>query len=128
MFSIPIDLSQRPSQCQSDLQIVSDREDLYIVPGMVNCITCALDEQGPVTWQIEVDGDLVVATSPTAAQFATVEGNYLILMTPEDYVLLGSTGRRDIVCSGPGFPFLEARLVSPSKNIIFVIMLNLLKL
>ena len=71
---------------------------------------------GDVVWQIEVDGGLVPTTSSTAAQFASTMNNYLIIAMPEDYVLPGTSGRRDIFCSAPfGTPSLEARLASPSK-------------
>ena len=63
-----------------------------------------------------MDGDLVPATSPAAAQFSTTMNNYRIMAMPEDYVEPGVSGRQDILCSAPaGTPSLEARLASPSK-------------
>ena len=63
-----------------------------------------------------MDGDLLPTTTSTAAQFASTMNNYLIIATPEDYVIPGTSGRRDIICSTPsGSPSLEARLASPSK-------------
>ena len=107
-------LTQTPAQCVHNLRIETDRQNLYIMPGVVNCISCNLN--GDIAWQIEVDGDLIQATSPTAAQFASTMNNYLIMAMPEDYVLPGISGRQDILCSTPvGTPFLEARLASPSK-------------
>jgi hypothetical protein len=51
--------------------------DLYITPGLVNCFSCALDAGGSVNWQVELDGDLVPAsTSPDVA----VDGNFLLLL------------------------------------------------
>ena len=103
-----------PAQCVHNLRIETDRQDLYIMPGVVNCISCNII--GDIVWQIEVDYDLILISSPTAAQFAITVNNYLIITTPEDYVLPGTLARRDIVCSTPvGTPSLEARLASPSK-------------
>ena len=97
-----------------NLWIETDRQDLYIMPGVVNCISCNI--VGSIAWQIEVDGDLFQATSSSAAQFASTMNNYLIIAMPEDYVEPGTLGRRDILCSAPaGSPSLEARLASPSK-------------
>ena len=103
-----------PAQCVHNLRIETDRQDLYIMPGVVNCISCNII--GDIFWGIEVDGDLVPTTSPTAAQFASIMNNYLIIAMPEDYVEPGTSGRRDILCSAvAGSPSLEARLASPGK-------------
>ena len=112
---IPLGLTQTPpAQCVHNLRIEIDRQDLYIMPGVVNCISCNI--MGDIAWTIEVGGDQIPTTSSSAAQFATAENNYLIIATPEDYVLPGTSGRRDIFCSAPiGTPSLEARLASPSK-------------
>ena len=97
-----------------NLRIETDRQDLYIMPGVVNCISCNI--MGDIVWQIEVDGDLIPATTSSAAQFASTMNNYLIIATPEDYVLPGTSGRRNILCSAPaGSPSLEARLASPGR-------------
>ena len=114
---IRLGLTQRPAQCVHNLRVMTIREDLYIMPGVVNCISCALDSMGDVAWQIEVDGDPVPATTPTAAQFVTVMNNYLIIAMPEEYVLPGTSGRQDVVCTSLTTPgsSLEARLASPSK-------------
>ena len=58
--------STPPAQCVHNLWIETDRQDLYIMPGVVNCISCNI--VGDVAWQIEVDGDPVPIISPTAAQ------------------------------------------------------------
>ena len=82
------------------------------MPGVVNCISCNI--MGDIAWQIEVDGDLILSIA--AAQFVSTMNNYLIIAMPEDYVEPGTSGRRDILCSAPtGTPSLEARLASPSK-------------
>ena len=99
-----------------NLQIVTDRQDLYIMPGVVNCISCNIVSD--IAWVIEVDGDRFPATSPTAAQFVSTMNNYLIIAMPEDYVLPGTSGRQDIFCYSSalaGSPSLEARLASPGK-------------
>ena len=112
---ISLGLTQTPpAQCVLNLQIENNREDLYIMPGVVNCISCNI--MGSILWQIEVDRDLVPVTSSLAAQFASTMNNFLIFVTPEDYVEPGTSGRRHILCSAPaGTPSLEARLASPSK-------------
>ena len=102
-------LAQEPSQCVHTLRIENNREDLYIMPGVTNCISCAV--AGDVVWQITVNGILVSASS---SQIASTENNYLIIPSPESYVLPGQPGRRDIVCIGASSS-LEARLASPSK-------------
>ena len=97
-----------------NLRIEINRQDLYIMPGVVNCISCNI--MGDIAWQIEVDGDLVPATTSLAAQFVSTMNNYLIIAMPEDYVLPGTSGRQDIFCSAlAGTPSLDARLASPSK-------------
>ena len=82
------------------------------MPGVVNCFSCALDTTGgSISWQVELDGDLVpVSSSPDAV----VNDNLLIIAMPDDYVQPGTSGRRDIGCSANGRS-LEARLASPSK-------------
>ena len=103
-----------PAQCVHNLRIEIDRQDLYIMPGVVNCISCNI--MGDIAWQIEVDGDLLPITSAMAALIASTVNNYLIITMPEDYVLPGTAGRQEILCSAPaGSPSLEARLASPSK-------------
>ena len=102
-------LAQVPSQCVHTLRIENDRVDLYIMPGVTNCISCAV--AGDVVWQITVNGILTPASS--APQIASTENNYLIIPSPESYVLPGQPGRRIIECNGASS--LKARLASPSK-------------
>ena len=82
------------------------------MPGVVNCFSCALDTtSGSVSWQVELDGDSVpVSSSPDAV----VNGNFLVIAMPDNYVQPGTAGRRDIHCSA-NHQSLEARLASPSK-------------
>ena len=81
------------------------------MPGVVNCFSCALDTGGSVSWQVELNGDLVpVSSSPDTV----VDGNCLVIAMPDNYVQPGTAGRRDILCSANG-QSLEARLASPSK-------------
>ena len=103
-----------PSQCVETRRIESDRMDLYITPGVVNCFSCALDTTGNVNWQVDLDGDLVVVTlSPDAVAV----GNFLVIAMPDNYVQPGTSGRQNIVCSlaNNDAVRLEARLASPSK-------------
>ena len=114
-FFICLGLTETPpAQCVHNLRIETQRQDLYIMPGVVNCISCNI--LGDIFWLIEVDNDLVLTTSSIAAEFASTMNNYLIIAMPEDYVEPGTSGRRDILCSAvAGSPSLEARLASPGK-------------
>ena len=89
--------------------------ELYITPGVANCFSCALDTMGPINWQVDLDGDLVVVTlSPDAVAV----GNFLVIAMTDSYVQPGTSGRRNIVCSLANNEALrlEARLASPSKS------------
>ena len=110
-------LAQVPSQCVHTLQIKNDREDLYIMPGVINCVSCAV--AGDVVWEITVNGIQVPVSS--ASQIASTENNYLIIPSPESYVLPGQSGRQNIECIGVSS--LEARLASPSKMDQFIVIL-----
>ena len=44
-----------------------------------------------------------------------VEGNYLVLPSPGDYVLTGNSGRRNIICRDNLGDEYAARLSNPSK-------------
>ena len=114
-----IGLAQVPSQCMHTLRIENNREDLYIMPGVTNCISCAV--AGNVIWHIRVNSILMPVLSASASQIASTENNYLIIPSPESYVLPGQSGRRDIECVGASS--LEARLASPSKRDQFIMIL-----
>ena len=102
------------------LRIENDWEDLYITPGVTNCISCAV--AGGVLWQITVNGILTPVSS--APQIASTENNYLIIPSPENYVLPGQSGRRNIECIGASYASsLETRLASPSKMDRFIVIL-----
>ena len=103
--------SPPPSQCVKTFRIEQDRTDLYIMPGVVNCFSCALDANGSVSWQVEVDGDLVpVSASPDIV----VNGSFLIIAIPGNYVTPGTSGRRNIICTNlANGQILDARLASP---------------
>ena len=81
------------------------------MPGVVNCFSCALDTMGNVNWQVDLDGDLVpVSLSPDAV----TDGNFLVIAMPENYVLPGTSGRRNIVCTSlANGQIFDARLASP---------------
>ena len=83
------------------------------MPGVVNCFSCALDNKSDVTWQVSsLDGELIpVSSSPDAV----TDGDFLVIVMPETYVLPGTSGRRHVVCTSlfDGHS-LEARLASPS--------------
>ena len=109
------------------LRVEYNRINLYITPGVVNCFSCALDNKNNVTWQVSLpDGEPIpVSSSPDAV----TDGNFLVILMPEMYVLPGTSGRRLIVCTSlSGGQILEARLASPSisymcHNIINFMML-----
>ena len=67
------------AQCVHNLRIEIDRQDLYIMPGVVNCISCNI--MGDIAWQIEVDGDLTTSTSSIAVRFVSTMNNYQCLRT-----------------------------------------------
>ena len=84
------------------------------MPGVVNCFNCTLNTAGgSVSWQIELDGDLVPVSTSRAPDIV-VDGNFLVITKPDNYVQPGTSGRRDIYCSANS-QSLEARLASPSK-------------
>ena len=112
-------LAQVPSQCVHTLRIENNREDLYIMPGVTNCISCAV--AGNVIWHIRVNGILMPVSSTSASLIASTENNYLIIPSPESYVLPGQSGRQNIECNGASS--LEARLASPSKMDQFIMIL-----
>ena len=107
-----------PAQCAQTFRIEQDRTDIYIVPGVVNCFSCALDTIGNVAWQVDLDGSLVPATSPSALAFGIeIVNNFLVITMPESYILPGTAGRQVITCGSLlNFQSLEARLASPSEN------------
>ena len=86
------------------------------MPGVVSCFSCALDANGmsQVVWEIEVDGNLVPVSLSTSN--VTIVGNFLVIWTPDSYVLPGTAGRQTIACvHNINGQQLEARLASPSK-------------
>ena len=87
------------------------------MPGVINCFSCALDTNGSIAWQVSVNDDLVPVSSSSDA---VADDNFLIIAMPEKYVLPGTSGRRDILCTSvDNGQNLEARLVSPSKRRCF---------
>ena len=106
----------QPERCVQNFRIDTDHADLIIVPGVINCFSCALDNaSNPATifWEVSLDSEFVPATS---VPFIDIEGNFLILPTPESYVEPGTAGRRDLVCTDSNGQELEARLVSPGNH------------
>ena len=104
--------------CGANLTIESSVSLLFITPGVKTCISCALDMNEPVTWQVELpDTQLKVAVDPMTVPYATeTDENYLILYEPSAYVLPGAVGVRQVMCTGIySASTLEATLASPSK-------------
>ena len=89
---------------------MQDGTDIDVTPGVVNCFSCALDSMSGIAWQVEMNGRLVPALS---SPDAVVDGNFLIIEMPDDYVSLGPSGGRNITCTSlfDGQSF-EARLTS----------------
>ena len=120
-LSIATGLAQTPpAQCApaGTFRVERDREDIFIVPGVVNCFSCNLDTQGDIAWQVENEsGDLVAVT---ASDDVVVDGNFLIIAMPDNYVQPGTGGRQDIECVrlSDGIRY-EIRLSSPSKSKMF---------
>ena len=99
-----------PSQCVQTFTIMQDGTDIDVMPGVVNCFSCALDSMSGIAWQVEINGRLVpVSSSPDVV----VDGNFLIIEMPDDYVPFGQSGGRNITCTSifDGQSF-EARLTS----------------
>ena len=87
-------------------RIEEDGIDIFIIPGVVNCFSCALDTQVEVVWQTE------------GSEAPLERDNYLIIAIPETYILPGISGRRNITCISTidnGLLPLRARLASPCK-------------
>ena len=93
----------------------TNEDNIYIVPGVVNCFMC--DLPGTIAWQVEENRDLV---PPSQSPNAEAVGNFLVIASPDNYVRPGTAGRRDIVCTSltDGRDY-EVRLASPSKNIAY---------
>ena len=106
-----------PQGCEQNFWIEQDRVNLFIIPGVVSCFSCALDANGmnQVVWQIEgMDGNLVPVSLSTSN--ITAVGNFLVIWMPDSYVLPGTAGRQTIACVHDiNGQQLEAILASPSK-------------
>ena len=114
-----------PSQCVHNLQVEYNRIDLYIMPGVVNCFSCALDNKSDITWQVSLPNHELIPVS--SSPDAVTDGNFLVILMPEMYVLPGTSGRRGIVCTSLfDGRILEARLASPSIREIFTCIILLL--
>lgn len=116
MYSFSAGLGQTgapPSQCVQTFLITQD-DEIYIEPGVVNCFSCALEN---VAWLVEEGGDLV---PPSLSPNAEAVGSFLVIAMPDNYVTPGTAGRQEIVCirltesdvQGQNF---EVRLASPSR-------------
>ena len=88
------------------------------MPGVTNCFSCSSVATDP-SWTIEL-GDAIVAVPTTT--FLTVGtttviaiNGFVVLPMPQLYVLVGNTGRRDLVCMDSVGSEYEARLISPGE-------------
>ena len=91
--------------------LITQDDEIYIEPGVVNCFSCALEN---VAWLVEEGGDLV---PPSVSPNAEAIGSFLVIAMPDNYVTPGTAGRQEIVCvtdvQGQNY---EVRLASPSKS------------
>ena len=66
-------------------------------------------------WQVTPPGSFIPTdVGPATAGFAEVDGNFLIIPNPEDYVGPGFIGQRRIVCSQQ----LSSSLFSPDRGML----------
>ena len=73
---------------------------------------------GPVLWQVTTPESLQqpINVGPGTAGFAEVDGNYLILPTPENYVGPGFNGQRTIRCNQQ----IQSILSSPGRGVLLI--------
>ena len=108
------------AQCGATFQIMdTSRPSFVIVPEVGNCFSCPSTSSPSVQWQV-VDRGAIVQLSGAAVTpigvgtaTATVVQGYLVISAPQEYVLPGVLGRRDILCSDDDANIYEARLLSP---------------
>ena len=109
--------SQAPARCATTTTLSGSFTDIIVELGEVNCFTCSL----VISWTANNDmGNPISVTSASplvigVTTVVEVEGNYLVLPSPGDYVLPGSGGRKNIICSDNSGNTYEARLSNPSK-------------
>ena len=73
ILSICAGLSQSPpAQCVQTHQIINE-DDIYIMPGVVNCFMC--DLPGTITWQVEENRESVPSSQSPNAEAV---GNFLV--------------------------------------------------
>jgi hypothetical protein len=100
---------------------MQDETDINIVPGVVNCFSCALVTEGDVVWQVELNGILVPASS---SPDAVADNNFLVIEMPDDYVLSGPSGRQNISCTSlVDGQTIEARLASMGERVASITVL-----
>ena len=106
-----------PARCARTTTLSAPFTDIVIELGEVNCFTCSQ----VLSWTATNDmGNPVSVTSASpllisGVTVVEIEGNYLILPSPGQYVLPGNSGRRNIICSDIIGDTYEARLSNPSK-------------
>lgn len=103
-----------PEQCAQTFRITQNGTDIYIMPGVVNCFSCALMTNGNVSWVVTVAGDFMLVFE----EFPNATTNGIFLIIAENYVQPGPSGRQTIVCisrDNDGDYFV-ATLASPGNN------------
>ena len=106
--------SAQPADCGATFHVNASSFEFVIVPGVRNCFSCSLDTKGSVLWQVTLPSSFIPTNvGPATAGFAEVDGNFLILPIPEDYVGPGFNGQRRIVCNG----LLASSLFSPGREV-----------
>ena len=109
--------SQAPARCVRTTTLSGGFINIIVELGEVNCFTCSQ----VLSWTANNnEGNPISVTSASplligGVTVVEVEGNYLVLPSPGDYVLPGNIGRRNIICSDNIGNQYEARLSNPSK-------------
>ena len=112
--------SQAPARCARTTTLSAPFTDIVVELGEVNCFTCSL----VTSWTANNDaGNPISVTSASPLLIGEVivvevEGNYLILPSPGQYVPPGNSGRRNIICTDNIGDTYEARLSNPSKCMV----------
>ena len=112
--------SQAPARCATTTTLSGPFADIIIELGEVNCFTCSQ----VISWTANNDmGNPISVTSASPLEIGgvtvvEVEGNYLVLPSPGQYVPPGTSGRRNIICTDTMADTYEARLSNPSKCMV----------
>ena len=103
-----------PENCVHTFRIEKNHADITIIPGVINCFSCALDTMSNVLW---VNSSRI----PLMSEAVQTNGNFLVIEMPDNYVQPGPSGMRHIACLSIVFgQTLNATLASPGNQSIIV--------